>query len=342
MQLTHADLKRASRAHILSDEQADTLWKFLEKHRKAPRPLIERGDLPYWLGGMAALGAMIALMAYAWSDGWGGAVLSGTYTLGLFWLANHLIHELRRTGSGAVLVILGIAFAPVGVFGFIQGSDLWTPSAPHRDYLVLLDPRWLAIEGLTLVVALAALFVFRLPVLVLPPLLCAYVSLLDLTPAMSGDPWPHATRLSWGFGFTIMIAAFGVDFSWRREPDFGRWMHGFGALMMAVALFLPCARGQLALGVVGLAMVVLVVWGALLDRGTYAVAGTLAFFGSTLWAAHHELQSSSLVALVAVALVAMALGLGVVWHRKVDQVAALRASVLPGWLRRTLGDAPGH
>ncbi len=339
MQLTQADLRRATRAHIISEEQADTLWAFFQKHRQAPRAIVEENTVNYWLAGMAAVAAMVGAMYYAWSDGWGAVVLGSAYVCIAAWFGEKLLREHKMEGTAALVLILGIAFVPTALFGFIQGIEMWVPGAPYHDYYNLFDGRWLAMECGTLAVAIAALFYYRIPLLALPILCTLYFLVVDIAPALRGDHMHHALKLSVAFGVLCGIVALAVDFRWRRDPDFGRWVHAFGAFAIGGALALSSARGELPLGAVAGFGLVLAAWGGLFARGSYALAGVLAFFGATVLLARMELKSSSMASLVGFALALVTVALVVAWRRQREAMAAWRVQVLPHWLRRTLGSS---
>lgn len=96
MELTPGILKSATDNGLITELQAEQLWKFL-KERGQDTPSFRFTHILYYLGGLIAIGAMSLFMTLGWErfGGWGLFFIALTYAGADLWLTEFLLNRRR-------------------------------------------------------------------------------------------------------------------------------------------------------------------------------------------------------------------------------------------------------
>jgi len=353
LRVERADLDAAAAAAVISPTQADGLWQFLAA-RAAPAPTPATGprfDLThvlYYLGGMLAIGAMSVFMTLGWERYGGGAIVALAGAYGLLALALALWFERRALpipmGLMAALIVV---LVPLGVWGAQQALGLWAGTAMirgYRDYHVLIDWRWITLEGATLLAAALVFYRFRAPFLLLPVAVTLWYMSMDVAVMLLradavpwGDSaWAFRKWFSLVFGLAMLAAAFWIDVRSRSGRDYAFWVYLFGLLTFWGALT-SMGSNLLSGKLVYLAINVgLVLLGAVLARRAFAVFGGIGIavvLGDLAWRYFKDSWAFP------IALSAIGLGIvfaGLWWSRHAARLTARLQEQLPPPLRELL------
>lgn len=321
MHLSREDLAKAVGAGILSPQQAELLWRFLDGLPAARHSKFDSAHVLWYSGALVVFAAMSVLAALL-IDRYGFLALAwaaGTYAM-LFWVAGHMLYRTERMKTaGGVLLALASAMAPLVVYGVMaaNGAD---DSPLNRLMLPI---------ALGLMAGLLA-FLYRAPILALPLGVALWAFLGTgaelLRPA---DPPFITTSIASG----LLLALLG----WRRDlkgsPRTGFWLHLVGAIVLWGGLTVWAAQGDggakaLYCG----AMALLLVWAVFLQRRTYA---GLAALGLAYYLGYLAFQAfeDSLMFPVALSVIGLAIiAVGIVWRAREDRIHAWVDARLPRFL----------
>jgi hypothetical protein len=216
------------------------------------------------------LGGCISLFAVTLGvgEGWRryGAGVS------LFVLASALLKGGWEVPSGLAATV-AIGLVPLLVFATTQATSIEATHdfGEYRDFYFWVSSQWAWMEIATLGVTMIAMTRFRLPILVLPAMVCAWFFSMDATGLLFQNPSLNNYLMMFSVVATAMFGlAFALDY--RGHRFHATWLH-LGALLTVAGV--GCASGDLlwwALG--GLAIAGLGV-GVLTNRIVYFVFGGL-------------------------------------------------------------------
>jgi hypothetical protein len=150
--LAEKDLRRAVAANILSDEQAERLWHFLQPQRG---PVADRRlDFPrvaYYLGALLVIGAMTVFMGLAWEPfgGLGICAIALTYAAAFVRVGCALWRRPELRIVGGLCMTMAVCMTPLALYGFCRWVDIWPHGDPgtYHDYYLLVRGGWLVLEA---------------------------------------------------------------------------------------------------------------------------------------------------------------------------------------------------
>ncbi|OPY92047.1 MAG: hypothetical protein A4E73_01519 [Syntrophaceae bacterium PtaU1.Bin231] len=223
MELNRNLLRDAAAKGLLTEEQAEALWRFLSEHSQNV-PAFRFTHILYYLGGLVAIGAMTLFMTLGWErfGGWGLFFIALAYAVAGLWLTEYFL-ERRNLGIPAgITATFVVALAPLAVYGLQAAFGLWADigGRPYRVYHTHIDWRWMIMELVTLAVGAAMLWRYRLPFLVMPVAVTLWYMTMDVTPFLSGledAAWELRRLVSLWFGLLIILLAFWVDVRVRKS-----------------------------------------------------------------------------------------------------------------------------
>ncbi len=346
MQIQRAVLDEAELQGVLNQGQGSALWAYLNT-REQQSPAFRPAHILYYLGGLIAIGAMTLFMTLGWQRFGASSLL--VISLCYAALAIGMTEALRKRPAMALPAGVGATFAlvmvPMAVYAVQNLLGLWPANVAHgmayRDYHTVIDGRWLAMEGITLVAAALALWRYRYPFLVLPVAVTLWYMSMDLAPFLfGGQPVPmmsaHAQWVSLWFGLVMLLIALLVDLRSRMSQDFAFWLYLFGVLTFwggLTSMESHSELGKLGYCILNLLMIGV---GAALGRRVFAVFGG---FGVALYLGHlsHTVFKDSMlfpVALTAIGLLVVVAG--VLWQRHEEAIGVRLRGFLPAAVRRVV------
>ncbi len=233
------DLKAAVAAGVLSDGDLGRLTAFLQNRHPtaAPHRAFDIAHLLWYAGALIVMSAMglFSTLAFSQMGGWALTITAAVYAV-LFLLAgNHLWNARNLRTPGGLLIAVAVAMAPLAVYGIQDALNLWgsfgKPGTTH-DFYVWIKGSWVFMELAAIAAAIAALWFYRFPFIVLIAGIALWFLSMDVVPWITGSRygnWETARQVSILFGLGMLIVAFAVNI-WQRSGDFAFWLYLFGVL----------------------------------------------------------------------------------------------------------------
>lgn len=337
MKITRPMLKQAENEGLLSPQQTEPLWDFLQE-RNSHIPSFNTANILYYFGGLITIGALSLFMTLGWEQfgGWGIFGLSMLYALLGLGLTELLLTKYRLTIPAGIAAALVVAVTPLAVYGLQLALGLWADGHFYRDYHYYVDWRWLLMELATLASAAVMLWRYRLPFLLLPVIVTLWYLAMDLVVFLFNDYssyWEVRRFFALWSGILMVLLAFWVDIRTSREKDFSFWLYLGGVLSFWLALTLKAPSDELGrffYMCINLAMIAL---GAMLARKVFVVCGGLGVASCLGYLSHRVFENSLLFPLCLTLIGFALLFVGILWqrHEKAFRTNLLR--VLPQQLR---------
>ncbi len=218
---------------------------------------------------------------------------------------------------------------------------------------MLIDWRWITLEGATLLAAALVFYRFRAPFLLLPVAVTLWYLSMDAAVMLLGadavpwsdSAWAFRKWFSLVFGLGMLAAAFWIDVRSRSGRDCAFWLYLFGLLSFWGALTSMSSdrlAGKLIYLSINLGLLFI---GALLARRVFAVfagIGIALVLGDLAWRYFKDSWAFP------IALSAIGLGIvfaGLWWSRRTARLTARLQAQLPApllaLLRRRQAQEPG-
>lgn len=359
VQLGWAELAHAVQQGVLAPQQAQRLWQdwaapdsplrtdAIDRPPSSPAPRVTEAarfsfsHVLYYFGGMLAIGAMSLFMTMAWGmfGAWGSAVLTALYLFGAWKVATHFKHNRLFIPAG-ILGTLAVTLVPLLVWSVQVGLGLWPDggSSQFGHYHQYINWRWMSLELSTLAAAAVMLWWLRLPFMVMPVAVTVWYLNMDVAHLLMQDHgwnWQFTRDVSLVFGLGTCALAIWVDLRSRlssdaeNRQDFAFWLYIFGALMFWSSLSLRSSGSEWGKAVYALINVVLVFWGAAIQRRVFTVFGGIGvalYLGYLSWNVFaNAILFSFALTLMGFAIIAA----GVWWQRNEDRIRRHLVQWLP-------------
>jgi hypothetical protein len=336
MKLNRTHLTDAASQGLLSEDQADRLWRFLSE-RAEHTPGLRGTHVLYYLGGLIAIGAMTLFMTLGWErfGGWGILCIALAYAAAGLWLTESLIARRLPIPAGIVAAFV-VALVPLAIYGLQNALGYWAEGRVYRDYHSFVDWRWMLMELGTLAIGVIMLWRYRLPFLVMPVAVTLWYMSMDLAPFLAADhgsEWELRKLVSLYFGLLMIGLAFWVDLRTRHTLDFAFWLYLFGVIAFWGGLSLMSSDSELSKFFYLCINLLLIGIGTLLVRRVFVVFGGLGAAGYLGHLAYDVFKDSLLFPF---ALTFIGLGviyLGILWQRHEARLSAQLRGLLPADLR---------
>jgi hypothetical protein len=349
MKITLKSLDRAVDSGLITQAQADQLWQFLAANTEDTSSF-RLTQVLYYLGGCITLGALTFFMTESWSrfSGSGLLVISLIYAGIALALAEFFSRRWHLPIPAGIMASLVVVLTPLIVVG-LQSTLGWTsvwqtyPSYYSQIFETRVDGRWLYSELASLAVAIAMLWRYRLPFLVMPMAMTLWFISIDFAPLLFGASIELGTgdlAISMGFGLLFLIIAFWTDLRTRHDRDFAFWLYLVGVFTFWSALWaeqvnhhVPCI---VDLGI-NLLMILL---GAVLARRVFTIFGGIGVAWRLGVLASTTFENSLLFSL-ALTLIGLAfIGLGILWQRYETALSTRLRRGLPVTVQELLAQRP--
>jgi hypothetical protein len=118
MELNRGLLKDATENGLISEQQAERLWKFLSERGK-DTPGFHFTRVLYYLGGLIAIGAMSLFMTLGWErfGGWGLCFIALAYAAAGLWLTEIFLNRSRLPIPAGITASFVVVLTPLAVYG---------------------------------------------------------------------------------------------------------------------------------------------------------------------------------------------------------------------------------
>ncbi|MGI9433218.1 MAG: hypothetical protein ACR2Q4_00035 [Geminicoccaceae bacterium] len=348
IEIDRKTLQRAVEHGVITADQGDGLWHFIERDRTtaAPSPTtptltttpsFDVAHLLWYTGALIIIGAMGLFSTLAFSTWGGGAlVVTGIIYAALFVGLGHGLWQRGLLVPGGLCLTVAVSMAPLIVFGVQEAAGWWTHGDPgaYRDFYRWIKGSWLMMELATIAAGIAALTRYRFPFLAAPVAVALWFMSMDLVPWIFGEDWNSWDQrrvVSLWFGLGMLGIAWWVDV--RARGDFAFWLHLFGLLAFWGGLSSMNSDSEVAKAIYCLINIILLAMAIFLQRRAYAVFGAL---GVAYYLGHlAELFENSLVYPFALSLIGLLiLGAGLVYYRKQPAIEEALRRYLPNALQQ--------
>lgn len=338
MKISKQMLSNAADEGILSNDQADALYRYLSS-RPDTGPSFSFTNILYYFGGLVAIGAMTLFMTLGWEEfgGWGILSISIAYAV----IGILLTERFQRTGHSipaGICATFVVAITPLAIYGLQQGMGWWPDDTAYREYHRYIKWHWIFLEFGTLVAGVIMAWKYRYPFLVMPVAVTLWYMSMDLAVMLTGGKYEHEFRafFSMWFGLVTILIAFWVDVRSRKTGDYAFWLYIFGVLAFWGGLTMQHSDSELTKFLYFCINLLLIGIGAVLVRRVFVVFGALGCAGYFGHLASTIFEDSWLFP---IALTMIGLGiiyLGIIWQRHEVSITQTIQRILPAELRELL------
>lgn len=333
MEVNRSLLKEAAENGLISDQQADPLWKFLAERGK-DTPSFRFTHVLYYLGGLIAIGAMSLFMTLGWErfGGLGLFFIALAYAGAGLWLTELFLNRSRLPIPAGITATFVVVLTPLAVYGLQAAVGWWAEGRVFREYHTHIDWRWMFMEFATLASGAVMLWRYRLPFLVMPIAVTLWYMSMDLTIFLFGEAdliWELRKLVSLWFGLLMVLLAFWMDIRTRNDKDYAFWLYLFGVIAFWGGLSMMDSDSELDKFIYLCVNLGMIVVGAMLSRKVFAVFGGLGAAGYLGHLAYDVFKDSMMFPF---ALTIIGLGviyLGVVWQRHEEEISNRLRGLLP-------------
>lgn len=350
-QVSRETLNEAIRLGIVTQNQGEDLADFFstlgEKTSGPPRlskTPFDLAYLAYYFGAMIIISALSWLVVSAWEDlpGWGLSLIAAGYAAGFGLAGRRFCRNHDTFIFGGLLITIAVSLTPLFVYGIQKSAGLWTGAHPgeYHDFYVWIRSGWFLMELCTICVILAVMRKVRFAFLAAPLAFTLWFMSMDITPLLFGhltgtDAWESRRLVSMFFGATMMACALFTDS--RRHPgapDYGFWLHLFGAMTFWGGLSLLRSQSEPAKAVYAGINVLLVLASVAFMRRIYLILGTLGVYGYLGHLAWRVFKDFILFPPVLVLVGIIIMGSGLLYHKNRMKLQNALRSHLPKWVRK--------
>lgn len=341
MDIKHRDLEDASQSGLISQEQIEPLWIFLQ-NRPVETAQFRATHILFYLGGSIAMSAMSLFMTLGWQSfgGLGIFLIACAYALGACVLADWLLWRKQQPVPAGLLGALAVTMVPLAIYGLQEHLGYWSNlHGQYRDFHRYIDWRWLMMELGTLIFGVLLLWRYKLPFMVMPlAAVCWYLS-MDLTPFLFQDEdisWHLRQQVSMVVGLLMLLLAFWIDIRTRHTLDFAWWLYLFGLMAFWGGLSIQNSDSEWAKFGYCLINLTLIALGGILGRRMFAIFGGIGISGYLGYLAWDLFQDSMLFPFILSFIGFAIMWLGLRWQKYEGVIQQRLRSSLPATIQELL------
>lgn len=343
MRISKDMLKGAGEAGVIAPASVESLWQFLQAQSQQ-QPAFRPAHIIYYLGGLIAISAMSLFVTLAW-ESWSGlpmlTVAIGYALIGTA-LTHYFLNRKQLTIPAGLTITFAVALTPLVIYSIQHMLGLWSGDYAVRDYHRYIDWRWIFMEAGTLIAAAIALWLYRLPFLLMVVAVTLWYLQMDLVPFIFNEldyTWELRKLTSVIAGLIYMLLAFWIDIRSGRKKDYAFWLYLIGVMTFWGGLTAMHSDSELGKFFYFCINLLLLFVGAVLVRRVFAVFASLGIVIYFYHLADKVFQDSLLfpVALAAVGLAIIFAGL--YWQRHEQHIHDSLLKLMPGKLAELVTQA---
>lgn len=333
MELNRSLLKDATENGLISEQQAEHLWEFLNERNK-DTPSFRTTHILYYLGGLIAIGAMSLFMTLGWErfGGWGLFFIALAYAGAGLWLTEIFLNRKHLPIPAGITATFVVVLTPLAIYGVQAAMGWWAEGRVYREYHTHIDWRWMFMEFTTLASGAVMLWRYRLPFLVMPVAVTLWYMSMDLTPFLFHDEdltWELRKLVSLWFGLLIVLLAIWVDVRTRYDKDYAFWLYLFGVIAFWGGLSMMHSDSELNKFIYLCINLAMIAAGAMLSRRVFAVFGGLGAAGYLGHLAYDVFKDSMMFPFVLTVIGLGVIYLGIIWQRHEEAISSKLRELLP-------------
>lgn len=339
MKITQKHLENAADQGIISHEQAQPLYHFLQKQLQEQQqhtPHFSMTHVLYYAGGLVAIGAMTLFMNLGW-EAFGSA---GVFFIALLyagaglWLTQHFAAKGLPIPAG-ICATFALCLTPLAIYALQEWLGFWPDDTSYREYHRYIEWHWLYMELGTLIAGVLLAWRYKYPFLVMPIAVTLWYLSMDIAAMLTGGDysWELRKLVSLYTGLLMLGLAFWVDVRAQKTADYAFWLYLFGVLTFWGGLSLQESDSELAKLFYCVINLVMIGVGVLLKRKVFVIFGGI---GCGTYLGHLAAHVFADSWLFPIALSLIGLGiiyLGVLWQKHERQLTAAARAYLPEKIR---------
>ena len=340
MRISQRQLNGAVEERILTASQAEQLVAYLSALPDST-PKFDFSHLPYYFGGLVAIGAMTVFMNLGW-ESFGGAGIVGlcaVYAVTGVLLTNRFAKQGLVVVAGICATFV-VTLTPLVIFGIQQTLDIWPGSDSYQDYHRYIQWHWLYMELGTLAVAVILAKIYKYPFLVMPIAVTLWYLSMDLAVMLTGERPAYEVRalVSMYIGLSILGLAFWVDLRTRRLADYAFWLYLFGTIAFWCGLSMHESDSELSKFIYCCINILMMGLGIILVRRVLVIFGALGVCGYIGYLAYDVFSDSWLFPIALTMLGIVIVYVGIMWQKNEHAITDKLREYLPVALRELLAN----
>lgn len=293
-QFSLADLEQWAEQGLITPEQAARIQEHLQHLPLQAAPIPHRSRLnlvhiAYYFGGFMILLAYTIFIGLQWQalSASQQISISGFTIIGL-WGLGALLRQKASRIAGGLLVFAGTGIVPLLVYSIQQAAEFYDEQA-YQDFYRYVDPAWVTLEVISLLVAVAVLARVRFTLISLLVAFWLWFFSMDVCRWIyGGSMWSwDAPEQTLSVIIGVGMLALGALLQRRTHQDYAFWFYLFGHVLVLsnltsltlqyegwLSTLYPTVYVAFVVASVALQRRVFLVFGAL---GSYGYACYLAF-----------------------------------------------------------------
>ena len=338
MKISKKDFDWAVFEGLISNEQAETLWKAMEI-RHASRPQFDLAHVMYYFGALIVISAMGWFMTEAWERFGGGGILliSTIYALCFVLVGRTLWYRQNLKVPGGLLFTMAVCMVPLAIYGFERLTGIWPQGDPgiYRNYHIWVKGSWFFMELGTIIAGLITLRFIRFPFLTAPIAFSLWYMSMDLTPLLVGMTeftWDKRLWVSLWFGLAVLLVSYLVDR--RTKEDYAFWGYLFGMLAFWGGLSLMQSSSELNKFLYCLINLSFIILSVLLQRRVFIIFGSLGVVGYLGHLSYRVFKDSLLFPFVLSLIGLFVIYLGIKYQRNRESIERFMLTGIPAGIKR--------
>ncbi len=338
MKITRKDLDRAASEQIISTDQAEALYEWLQvQSQDVPR--FTFNHVLYYLGGLIAIGAMTLFMNLGWeASGGAGIVFISLLYAGVGLKFTHSFAAKSLAIPAGICATFVVCLTPLAVYGLQHWLGLWPDDTVYRDYHRYIKWHWMYMELATLAVGVILAWRYKYPFQVMPIAVTLWYMTMDITAMISGGDfsWDLRKLVSLYTGLLMIGLAFWVDIRSRHQADYAFWIYIFGVIAFWGGLSLQNSGSELSKFLYFCINLLMIGVGVLLMRKVFVIFGALGCCGYMGHLAYEVFEDSWVFPFVLTFIGLGIIWLGILWQKHEKIITERTRSFLPAAFRELL------
>lgn len=341
MKITKSDILAASAKDIISAEQAQKLWSFLDE--RAPQGArFSFTHILYYFGGMIAISAMSLFMTLGWEEfgGWGIFSICIIYAVFALFLVKKCREKQLHIPAGICATFV-VVLTPLALYGLQQALGFWPDNTHYRDYHRYIKWHWVYLELGTLVIAAVMLYKYRYPFLTMPVAVTLWYASMDFAAMIAGSghefyDFKYRALITMYFGIAMIVFALYVDFRSKSREDYAFWLYLFAVLAFWGGLTSQNSDNEFSKFLYCCINIGLIAMGAVLLRRVFVVFGAI---GVCCYLGHLSFsvfKDSFLFPIALSAIGFIIIYLGVLWQKNETKISQNLRQFLPSGVQEIL------